>query len=168
MAEQSFTFTFNSIPTSVEELKALPEASMKDPYAVAALTVLTFMAYAKNPDAVFDMLDYLNGPSDVAAYDKNFIKDRFRSGNYVPYSYCAGATPANNYTPTEPYTITVKNNSYSDQEEGYKRLYVHSSGADSDRYIVLRLKPSTEQWFLNSYGGILVSIRKPAAEDPWA
>ena len=37
--EGSFTFVFNTLPESVDELKALPEASLDTPYKTAALTV---------------------------------------------------------------------------------------------------------------------------------
>ena len=52
-------------------------------------------------------------------------------------------------------------------EEGYKRLDIKSGGADTPRPITLRLKPSTGQWFLWEQI-ILVGIRVPVSQDPWA
>ena len=81
-----------------------------------------------------------------------------------------GATPANNYTPATPVEITVIEGAHSrDQEkEGYMLLFIASGGADNPREIKLRTKPSTGEWFVNQYGGLLSGIRIPAAEDKWA
>lgn len=72
---------------------------------------------------------------------------------------------ANNYTPSEPFTITVSADPHSYDQEGYVKLFIRSGGADSPRPIVLRQKG--EQWFL--WQQLLMSaIRTPAAQDPWA
>lgn len=66
-----------------------------------------------------------------------------------------------------PDTIIISDNVYSYQDEGYVRLDIKSSGADSPRQVKLRLKPSTGQWFLwEQY--LLSDIRIPVEEDPWA
>ena len=47
----------------------------------------------------------------------------------VPFTYFAGSTPENNYTPTEPYSITVKSNHVSAEEAGYEAFHsVRGSG----------------------------------------
>jgi hypothetical protein len=45
---------------------------------------------------------------------------------------------------------------------------VKSSGADTPRQIVLRNKPSSGQWFVWNYSGILSDIRTPVKDNPWA
>ena len=40
------TFTFTSLPESLGELQALPEAALDTPFQTAALTVLALCAYA--------------------------------------------------------------------------------------------------------------------------
>ena len=40
------TFTFTSLPESLAEMQALPEASLDTPFKTAALTVLALCAYA--------------------------------------------------------------------------------------------------------------------------
>ena len=89
--------------------------------------------------------------------------------DYVPRSYFAGATPDNNYEPSEPYTIKFFENPYARDniDEGYLTLQVESGGADSPRQIRLRTKPSTGEWFLWEQF-ILSDIRPPKAADPWA
>lgn len=161
------TFTFNSLPVTLEELKALPEACLQDVYAVAALSVLALTRYEAAPDECFRMLDFLKGPDPMNPSEKSMIRDRFMDGKfYKVRSFFEGATPANNYTPQLPYRIKVESNPYSFQNEGWATLWLQSGGADSPRPVRLRKKPSTGQWFLVEIQ-YLSDIRVPAAEDKW-
>ena len=45
---------------------------------------------------------------------------------------------------------------------------MRSSGADSPRFVTMRLKPGAGQWFLWEHHGLLPDIRIPAAADDWA
>lgn len=161
------TITFAKLPTNVEELKAMDGADLKSPYKTAALTVAVLCNYEKDVNETINMLNYIKGPQPMSPYDIQFLRDRLGDKLYLPKSYFNGATPENNYTPTMPYTITVKENPYSFQQEGYATLWMHSGGADSDRQVTLRNKPSTGEWFL--WENFLMSgIRIPVAADPWA
>lgn len=165
------TFTFATLPTTVEELQALPEADLKSPFKAAALTVLALNMYPTDREACFAMMDFLKGPEDLNPREKQGINDRFMDGrSYIARSYMKGATPANNYTPSQPYSITVIESAHSNdtKAEGYVTLYIQSGGADAPRNIRLRTKPSTGQWFVNTFEGLLASIRIPTAEDKWA
>lgn len=164
---KSKTFTFNSLPENVNELKSMPEADLKDPFATAALAVAVLCNYKSNIDETIAMLDYLKGPSPLSNYDKQFLRDRLGGSEYIPFSYFDGTSPDNAYTPSTPYTITVKDNPYSYTEENYTNLYLKSSGADNERPLKMRLKPSTGQWFLTEIT-ILAGIRIPTEQDPWA
>lgn len=160
-------FTFNTLPTSVAELQALPEASLDSAFKTAALTVAVLCRYEQDPDATVAMLNFLKGPAEVTPYEKQFIKERLTGKYYIPRSYFQGATPQNGYQPTAPYTIAVEENPYSFDNENWATLYVRSGGADNPRGIKLRKKPSTGQWFLNDIQ-CLSEIRLPTAEDAWA
>ena len=164
------TFVFDAIPTTLAELQARPEAAMKDPFGVAALAVIAFNIYPLNRDIAIEMINFLKGPAELSNLDKQFIRDRFMDSDYVPRSYFQGATPANNYEPSAPYTIAVTESAHSRDQfgEGYLTLYLTSGGADSPRPITLRTKPSTGEWFLWEFRGILPGIRVPAAQNPWA
>ena len=164
---RSETFTFSSLPTSVNELRALPEASLDSAFKTTALTILALCRYESDPSTALEMLDFLKGPAEVSTYEKQFIQERLRGKEYKARSFLAGATPENSYQPTVPYTITVSENPYSFDEENWATLYVISGGADNPRPIKLRKKPSTGQWFLNDIQ-CLSDIRLPVAEDPWA
>ena len=167
IAAGSRTFTFAALPESLAQMQALPEATLDDPFKTAALTVCALCAYAADKNIGAEMLNWLRGPRPLGAFDISFLNDRFRDGKtYVPFSYFKGATPENNYTPAKPFTITVETNPYSDANEGYKKLFVRSSGADNPREIVLRMK-GDGTWLLWDQA-ILVGIRDPKAADPWA
>lgn len=159
-------FVFISLPINISELKELPEAVLNSPYKTAALTIAVLCNYANDPDATFEMLDYLKGPERVSEYEKQFIKERLKGKEYKPFSYFNGATPQNGYAPIKPYSITVSETPYSFSDDNWATLYVKSSGADSPRGIKLRKKPSTGQWFLNDIQ-CLSDIRIPSADDPW-
>ena len=157
---------FSALPDTFEEFVALPEAKMSTPFDTAAMTVLAFCFYPENKDLSLRMLDFLKGPQPLSPMDKQFIRDRFMDKDYVPRSYFDGATPENNYLPSEPYTITVSSNPYSYQNEGYATLYIKSGGADSPRSVQLR-KAKDGKWYLWEQF-ILADIRKPESENPWA
>ena len=163
----SYTFTFAALPESVAEMQALPEASLDTPYKTAALTVCALCAYAAAPEIGKQMLNFLKGPEPLSGYEISFLNDRFRDGKHVPFSYFAGATPDNNYTPSVPFSVTVFSNPYSFQSENRATLHLNSGGADNPRQIKLRLKPSEGKWYLEEQM-IMVGIRTPKAADPWA
>lgn len=164
---QRETFTFSALPESVQQMRALPEATMDTPFKTAALAVCALCAFAAAQDVGTELLNFLRGPRPLNGQDISFIKDRFRGDRtYIPFSYFAGATPDNNYTPSQPYTVTVTSDAHSYDEQGYARLYIASGGADSPRPIKLR-KKGDGQWCLwEQY--LLTDIRQPKANDPWA
>ena len=171
MALEKKSFVFETVPTTLAELKARPEADLKDPYGVLALYAAALCVYPKDKGAALEMIDFLRGPRPMSNMDKQFLRDRFMDGkDYLGPSYFAGAAPANNYTPSEPWTITIEEGVYSrDQlDEGYLKLFLTSGGADNPRGCTLRTKPSTGEWFLWEYAGSLMGIRIPAAQDEWA
>lgn len=159
------TFQFDRLPANLEELRALPEFALTDPFMTAALTVAALCRYEADPDAAVEMLNALRGPRPLSVFEIQFLRDRLAGKGYKPFSFFQGATPQNNYTPTLPYTITIRDDPYSYQNEGYVRLQLQSFGADSPRPVTLRQKG--EQWML--WEQILLSdIRTPAKDDPWA
>ena len=160
------TFTFQSLPKTLDDITSLKEANLQDPYAVAALTLLALTRYGDNPEDCFEMLNFLKGPEPLSGYDRSFIRERLQGKEYKPISYFKGTSPQNNYTPSRPYTVTISTNTYSFQNDGWAVMHVTSSGADNPRQIKLRQKKSTGQWFLNDIQ-CLSDIRIPASEDKW-
>jgi len=177
LRDKRVTVTFPLLPQSVAALQALPQASLASPYGTAALAIAALCAYEASPQAVVDMLNFLRGPRPLTPHDLQFLRDRLRGKGYKALSFFEGAAPQNNYTPTQPYRVTVFDNPHSWISEDtsqasagpvqYARLLLQSAGADSPRFITLRLKPSTGQWFLWEHQ-LLADIRIPAAADAWA
>ena len=159
--------SFSSVPTSLEEFKALPQASLGTPHETAAMTVLALSLYPNNSQLSLDALNYLRGPNPLSGIDKQFIADRFTDKkDYVPRSYFNGATPKNDYTPSQPWTVKVSAGPYAYQNEGYAKLELRSGGADSPREVLLR-KAKDGKWYLwEQY--LLPDIRPPESENPWA
>ena len=161
------TYTFPSLPRTLAELKALPEAALTDEYAVAALSVLALTRWQDDRAESIAMLNFLKGPDPLNPMGIQQISDRFMDGKfYKVNSFFEGATPANGYTPSTPYQIKVTSNPYS-YNETWATLYLTSGGADNPRPVKLRKKPSTGQWFLVEIQ-YLGDIRIPAAADKWA
>lgn len=160
-------FTFASLPTSIDELKALPEAKMDSAFKTVALTIAVLCHFEKNPEETFAMLDFLKGPENVSTYEKQFITERLKDKGYKMRAFFDGATVANGYIPTEPFTVSVMENPYSFDNEHWATLWVKSAGADNSSSVKLRQKPSTGEWFLNDIQ-CLSDIRLPVEEDKWA
>ncbi|MBR4265760.1 MAG: hypothetical protein IKQ46_06870 [Bacteroidales bacterium] len=160
------TIQFNSLPTSVDELKSLPQAAMKDPFEVAALVVAVLCNYENSDKTTIEMLNYLKGPHPLSPYDIQFLRDRLVGKYYKPRSYFLGSTPENGYQPTQPYTIEIFDNPYSYVDPNYAVLWMNSSGADSQRQIKLRRKGDGHWFYWTDM--LLADIRIPKAEDPWA
>ncbi len=160
------TYIFSALPQNVEELKALWAHWGSAPEHTAAFSIAAFCRYPQSREDSLAMIDLLRGPDPMSEADRQFIADRFRDKDYVPRSYFAGAVPDNDYTPAEPYTLTVTADAHSYDTENTARLFVQSGGADSPRPITLRLAKDGN-WYLWEYSSILVGIRLPASEDPW-
>lgn len=161
------TYIFHHLPQDVSEMEGLWELQESAPEHTAAFCVAAFCRYPHSKEDCFAMVDILRGPNPMNSSYRQFISDRFRDKDYVPRSYFAGAVPDNDYTPDEPWTLTVKTDTHSFDEENMARLYISSGGADSPRPITLR-KAKDGNWYLWEYSSVLLGIRLPAAEDPWA
>ncbi len=161
------SFTFAALPESLAEMQALPEAALDTPFQTAALTVCALCVYAAEESIGIEMLNWLRGPRPLNGHDVSFLKDRFRGGKTcLPFSYFQGATPANNYAPTEPFVLTILSDHTSNAEQGYCKLLIPCGGADRPRPIKLRQR-GDGKWFLwEQY--LLTDIRQPASADPWA
>ena len=165
----SYSIVLSQIPTDLDELQQMPQSSLSRPEYAAALALAALCVYPVNREGALKMLTFLQGPKGMSAYERQFLADRFRDKDYVPRSYFRGATPENNYEPSQPYTLDFFENPYSRDQlsEGYITLHIRSGGADAPRQIKLRKKPSTGQWFLWEQF-LLSDIRQPVSADPWA
>ena len=160
------TITFDKLPVNLEELKAMPEASLSEPEYTAALFLAVMMHYPVNKEETYEMLEFLKGPYGLSTYEKQFLSGRMADGDHVVRSFFNGTSPENDYTPSMPYTI-VTERGFEKETDGRMKIFMTSSGADSKRHIMLRHKVSTNQWFIEDQM-ILSMIRPPKSQDPWA
>lgn len=162
----SKTVVFGALPETIADFISLSQASLSDPFDTAALTVLALCFYPHDKDLSLRMLNFLKGPAPLSVYEMQFIADRFRDSDYVPRSYFNGAVPSNNYTPSQPYSVTVSDNPYSYKDAGFALLYIRSGGADSPRSVKLRLAKDGKWYLWEQF--LLSGIREPESADPWA
>jgi len=155
---------FPSLPMTLAEFKALPQASMASPYQTAGLFVVALNVYPQNRDESIAMINSLKGPEPLSPREINFFKEQV--SKHLPRSYFAGATAKNDYTPSQPYTVVVSDNAYSFGTAGTARLFVKCGGADSPRPITLR-QAKDGKWYLWEHSSLLVGIRAPESSNPW-
>lgn len=153
----------DKMPVSIEGFIAL--SNLETPEDTAAMFVVAIATYVKDRALGTEMINFLKGPEPLNAHGIQFLKDRLGDKPYLPNSYFLGSNPSNNYEPTIPFEVEVFEDPLG-AEEGYARVLLQSSGADSKRVLVLRKKGS--QFFVWDYPGILSGIRIPQKDDKWA
>ena len=166
---KSVSAVFASIPSSLAEFAALPQAAMQSPFDTAALFIVALGMYKVDKNVSISMINHLKGPQPLNQHDLSFLADRMAQNSkadFIAESYFNGATPQNNYAPAEPYTVVIEENPYSYQEQGCARLHVRSGGADNTRAITLR-SAKDGKWYLWEYSSILLDIRAPESTNPW-
>ena len=132
---------FSAIPATLAQFAALPQAAMGSPFETAAMFVLALGLYKVDRNICITMINHLKGPHPLNQHDISFLNDRMAQNGkhaFIAESYLNGATPQNDYTPTEPYTVAVSDGPYSYQEQGYAALNILSGGADNPRPIKMR------------------------------
>ena len=188
------TFTFSTVPTCYDDIV---QYKLDSPYKTMALMILAFRTWTKeNPKICLEMMDYLtNTNADSGKKDANgrklsrkfseyqfwtdFLRDRMTQNNkfrYIGNAYLDGAMPSNNYTPSEPLTVTVRESVYnpykpSDGHETDPTLYqvlTTIPGADNDRY-ALFYQDQRGDWrvFGDNWKGLLTDVKTPSSDIPW-
>ena len=159
--------TIQKLPTTAAEFASMPQMDLTKPENTCAMLLVALQLYAKDKNAGVEAVNLLRGPRPLSPYDVQFLRDRLCDKLYLPLAYFDGATPENNYTPSQPLTLQILSDPRpQDVEEGYLRVFLKTAGADSPRPIKLRRKG--ENWYLWEYSSILSGIRIPAQDDPWA
>ncbi len=98
---------------------------------------------------------------------KTFKRTVNAENSHIWRSYVKGTSPENQYEVADPANFEIQTRIQDiDQptpESTGVRIFVHSSGADSDRPI--RLKRDTRgQWRVSEFSSLCVGIRKPASD----
>ena len=168
--ENEMIININNKTISENELQQLDKTN---PYNVVGAFVQVINDYHPDKsDEFYRKLQILLGKyQPISAVMNQNIKDRMMQNNkysYIGASYFIGSTPENNYTPQEPLQIEIKENPYTDSQDGYKKLFLKSGGADNERGITLRIaKDGNYYIWSDTFMGLLSDIRKPSSEEPW-
>ena len=162
--------TLPALPENLTEFMALAQPEDKSrPERVCALFIAALHVFTKNRQDGIAAINALRGPRPLSRHEEQFLWDRLYDKLYLPRVYLDGAAPGNDYTPSQPLTVTLHGDPRpQDMQPGYARLYFRIAGADSPRSIVLRQKASTGEWFLWEYPAILMGVKTPVSQDPWA
>ena len=161
---------FERILSTKEEIESLDRTN---PYMVCAAFVHTLCNYEpENTDKFYEMMNVLVGDfQPISNLMKQNIRDRMLQNNKYPYigkTYFVGATPENDYN-VSTYQIEVVENAYTDVEQGFKKLFLKSGGADSLRPITVRLAKNGNYYlWSDSFMGLLADVRAPESSNPWA
>lgn len=155
------------LPDSIGEFSALAEEKLTRPEDAAALFLCALRLFTVDREQGVMAMNILKGPVPLTNMDVSWYRDRLRDKPYLPLAYFEGAVPGNNYTPAQPYSLNLYPDPRpGDCEPGFCRLYLKTAGADSPRAIKFRKKGDC--WYLWEASSILLGVRLPAAEDPWA
>lgn len=167
VATKTYPVKLSPLPKSVDDLK---QYDLTKPENTVALTIAALCMYPTDKEVCYAMLDYLMGPEDLSQHDRYFIRDRFMNDvDYIPRSYFKGATPENDYQGEEGNIEVLELAHTRDiEKDGYLTFWVRSGGADNPREIRVRTKPSTGEWFVNMFAGLLLGVKTPKSRNKWA
>lgn len=155
------------MPSNLEEFKSMKEMDLTNAKNTCVMFLCALDLFTKDRSTGVEAINILKGPVHLNSHEINFLADRFRDKPYLPRVYFEGAKPENNYVPQEPLTLLFyPDGRPQDCEPGYMRYYFQTAGADNKRAIKLRQKDN--KWYIWEYPGIVMDVRKPKEEDPWA
>lgn len=154
------------------------------------ITVAAYIAALKKLDKynykdAYDMIDFLcESPTSCALghvafnnHSQKFIKDNVIDKELIPKhpkyeflgnSYFDGATRYNNYTPSEPLTITIEDYVYDGNWSNIYNTYIFTmvtrfKGSDFSRLLNIYQDQYDHQWYIfsDSWKSFCVDIKKP-------
>ncbi|MBQ3380113.1 MAG: hypothetical protein IJG50_09700 [Clostridia bacterium] len=183
---EQVTYTFSTVPKSYEDLI---QYKLDSPYKTMALLFMAFRTWTpQDPETCLEMMDYLTCtnvdseetdaeghrlaiPFSKYNYWREFMRDLMTQNTkyrFIGNAYLGGASPQNNYTPTEPITVTLRQSVYdpfcaqTSESPELKQILIHIDGADSDRYALL-YQDQLGDWRIygDNWMGLLTDVKKP-------
>ncbi len=161
------TVKFETLPNNITEFSVLANNGLTKPENTCALFICAVNMLANNLNEGLNAINLLKGPQPLSTFDKSWFKDRISDKPHLAMAYFNGSTPENSYTPALPYSITfMQDPRPQDCEAGYMRLQIKTPAFDSPRYMKLRQKG--ENWYIWDVNSIMLGVKTPAKNDPWA
>ena len=127
------------------------------------------------------MIGYLcNKQSSV--YEKQRLAEQMKKSKqylYLGNAFLNGATPANDYTPSQPYSITLTQDSVVDEDQIYipanpsipspdqYRAFIYCKASDSGKWIDVYKSSKDGNWYMYKWMDLITSIKAPASSNPF-
>ena len=178
----TYTYTFSTIPTNVEELKQYNISGDDGRYKVLALYIMSLRTWKpENHTDCEEMIGYLCN-KQLSVYEKQRLTDQMKKGNqyrYLGNAFLNGAAPANNYSPSKPYSITLTQDSVVDENQVYipanpsipspdqYRAFIFCKASDSGKWIDVYKSSKDGNWYMYKWMDLITSIKAPASSNPF-
>ena len=178
----TYTYTFSTIPTNVEELKQYNISGDDGRYKVLALYIMSLRTWKpENQTDCEEMIGYLCN-KQLSVYEKQRLADQMKKGKqylYLGNAFLNGATPANNYTPAQPYSVTLTQDSVVDEDQVYipanpsiptpdqYRAFIFCQASDSGKWIDVYKSSKDGNWYMYKWMDLITSIKAPASSNPF-
>ena len=178
----TYTYTFSTIPTNVEELKQYNISGDDGRYKVLALYIMSLRTWKpENQTDCEEMIGYLCN-KQLSVYEKQTLAGQMKKGNqylYLGNAFLNGATPANDYTPAQPYSITLTQDSVVDEDQVYipanpsipspdqYRAFIYCKASDSGKWIDVYKSSKDGNWYMYKWMDLITSIKAPASSNPF-
>ena len=178
----TYTYTFSTIPTNVEELKQYNISGDDGRYKVLALYIMSLRTWKpENQTDCEEMIGYLCN-KQLSVYEKQRLAEQMKKSKqylYLGNAFLNGSTPANNYTPSQPYSITLTQDSVVDEDKVYipanpsipspdqYRAFIYCKASDSGKWIDVYKSSKDGNWYMYKWMDLITSIKAPASSNPF-
>ena len=178
----TYTYTFSTIPTNVEELKQYNISGDDGRYKVLALYIMSLRTWKpENQTDCEEMIGYLCN-KQLSVYEKQRLAEQMKKSKqylYLGNAFLNGATPANDYTPSQPYSITLTQDSVVDEDQIYipanpsipspdqYRAFIYFKASDSGKWIDVYKSSKDGNWYMYKWMDLITSIKAPASSNPF-
>ena len=144
-------------------------------YSCLLYTSIALRIYAVDQELGLRMIAFLRHEETIPEIEeKRLLLDPLSKARYIPLSYFKGATDSNGYTPSEPYTITVKDNGLKSKNKNEKTVFIGCGGSGTYRPVTLfkvkfrKLKNKRfedDAWFVKDYSSLMLQINTPQQKE---
>ncbi|MCA9605079.1 MAG: hypothetical protein KC619_05770 [Myxococcales bacterium] len=164
--------TIPSLPETVEAFVALRDELARTPHGGAAMFVVAIEAFTRGADLGLACFTIAIDASELVAGDVykgraprrmtiDDLRQRIGAKPYVARSYFAGTSPEEAYRlPDGPLQVRIRHQERDPLGPERAKLFVHSTGADSPRPIVL-VRNDRGLWKAKSWSSLEVGVRPP-------
>lgn len=168
--EEVVVVEFDRLPLHIQRFEESQVQIDDTPQGAAAMFLIALHTFRTYPNEGVKSLVTACGGAAIRASDGEIpsykgeqllsfeyfrIKDQIERYPNLATAYFEGASPANNYTPNQPYQMEFTRV----QDLGTSvKVYIRTEGADSDRPI--RVLKEGDKWRVDEYSSVLSGIKE--------